>query len=484
MAPTFDRDGLLDVAKLQARDYAPLPKGLAAYKPNARDGADTDSWALFPRPPDHSDLDALLRVRSVDDSLHACFSSLLGGLSSGAQVIMGSFRALDDGSVVVRMHAPARPRPFTSLPPIYFRVPHSHAQLAVERGWVPNHTAPWLMLYAALYYSLIGDPKVFYKRPELGGPDNAAWLVFYGKDSARALPDPGEEAGEEEQESGAQPRRGKAGAGPASPQALRALYSGIFAHGDNRKDALDLKLLAGQVFAVCSQDPRGQGSQHAKTWQSLLVKHPVDKVSSLSAPLAAPAPLPEAALRSWLRTLRGLPSELRESLLWFLELNGALDPQGQERYSKAARSLWRGVSDYLKHGVPVAVELDGDDPLRTQLQASVLPTGTLGVGVVAAGTVDLGQRDAKRGLRTIGLLARPGSAHALTVLRQLPFSSLQRTRSGPPCYPLDAEQVLARALRVHVGARALALRASSQDEPNFSLDLPRSPSSLLKWPRR
>lgn len=479
MATTIDRDGLLDVSKLQARDYAALPKALAAYKPGPAISPDSEPGALFPRPPEFADLDALLRVRSVDDSLHACFSSLLGGLSSGAQLIMGAFRALDDGSVVVRMHAPARPKPSTSLPPVYFRVPKSLGQLAVQRGFVPANTAPWLMLYAAIYYALIGDPKVFYSRPELGGPDNAAWLVFYGKDSARALPDPGDKAQEDS------PGRGRAQgrAEPSQEKTRRALYAAVFARDENGECDLDLKLLAGQVFAACAPHSPAQGMLYAKTWQSLLRRHPLDKVSSLSTPLAAASPLPEAALRAWLHAHKSLPSDLRESLLWFLELNGGLDAKGRERYSKAARSLWWGVSAYLKNGVPVALELAEKDPLQELLRVSVLPTGTLAVAVLSAASLELGKRDAKRCLRSIGLLARPGLGQALAVVQQTPFSALQRTRAGQLPYPLDAEQALARAIRVHVGAKALALRASSAAEPNFSLDLPRSAAAPLKWPR-
>lgn len=467
MAPAFDPQGLLDVSKLDDRSFAPLPKVLAAYSPT---GQDSEPGPLFLHAPEFGDLDALLRARAVDDSLHACFSSLLGGLSAGPAVLMGAFRGLDEQSVAVRMHAPARPKPFGSLPPIYFRVSRSHAGLAVRRGWVAANAAPWLALYTAVYYALIGDAKKFYSREDLGGPDNAAWLVFYGKDSARAdYPDAEAEVG--------------SGGGPAKAAPLTSLYAALFAFGSDGAASLDRKLLTEQVFAAATEPTRQVAARYAKDWQRVIAKSPPTKVAALAKVLAAGAALPEAALGAWLSAQSALSADLRACVAQFLELNGALGAKAKTRYSPAARSLWQGISDCLAGGVPVALELDGDVALSDAVQAHALPGGTQAISLTAVRTIELGKGEPERSLRQLLCAARPGMGQQLEVVRGEPWRSLRRARSNKPSYPLDAEQVLEGAVAVHVGAKALALQAPTRAVPNFTLAIPRNRTGPLKWPR-
>ena len=476
MAQTSHRNGLLDVSKLRDRDYAALPALLADYKPTSDK---TDAAPLFGKPPKLSDIDSLLRVRAVDDSLHACFASLLSGLSSGPAVIMGAFFAQDDQTVVLRMHAPARPKPFASLPPIYYRVPRSHAQLAVQNQWVTAQAPLWLSLYAAVYYSLIGKPADFYRRRDLGGPDNAAWLVFYGKDSARA-----EDADSADESSNSRSGR-KAGAS-ADPGQTKALRTQVLAVGSEGVDALDERFLAEQVFAATAQPGKAEPSRRAKAWIDLLKKQSLNKDSTLDKLLKSDDPLPEQALRTWLRANKRLPTDLADvpdSVLLFLELNGVVTGQGRERYSAGARSLWKEVRDLLKSGVPVVLELDDDDPLTQALQHTPLESGTIAVAVVDATAVDVIEKVGKRRLRFFGLAAKPGSGRIVRVAQPGSWWTLGRVPSRKHPYPVDVEQLFEQAVRLHVGSKAQALLASSNDVPSFSLDLPRRPGGKLTWPR-
>ncbi|HNN95060.1 MAG TPA: hypothetical protein PKI03_22440 [Pseudomonadota bacterium] len=469
MAPSFDPNGLLDVAKLSERDYAPLPKPLAAFKPEKSAG---EPGPLFPHAPVFSDLDVLLRVRKIDDSLHACFSSLLGGLSSGPAVVMSAFRALPDQSVVVRMHAPARPKPHASLPPIYIRVPRSHAQLAVDRGWVPANAAPWLTLYAAVYYTLIGDPVAFYERKDLGGADNAAWLVFYGKDSARAE--------SEESESG-----GAAGGGikRQSPAVLKDLYAQIFGAGKKGVEGIDAHFLVSHAFGGNQIMMRTRGPQYLKQWLAAVRKQAPMKSASLAKPLASATPLPEAALQTWLQSHKNLSPELCEALFLFLELNGVLALGKAERYSAGARSLWQGIHKLLGDGVPVALEIDARDALRKRVDATELSGGTVATSVLTAPMVELGKRNEPRALRYLGLLASAGSAEKVEVVAGKKWQQLLRVAAPKGVCLLDAEQALLRGVRLHVGAKALAILPTPRNQVSFSLDLPQQAGGKISWPR-
>lgn len=472
MAPSFDPNGLLDVTSLGERDYAPLPKPLASFKPGT---AAADPGPLFPQTPTFSDLDALLRVRSVDDSLHACFASLLGGLSSGPALVMSAFRALPDQSVVVRVHAPARPKPHASLPPMHVRVPRSHAQLAVERGWVPASAAPWLTLYAAVYYALIGDPVAYYRRTDLGGADNAAWLVFYGKDSARAEP--------EDSQADAKDEAAGSGQKSQSQAALRDLYAQIFATGKEGVAGVDVRFLAEHVFAGNQVPMRSRGAQYAKQWLAALKKQSPSQSASLAKSLASVAPLPESVLRAWLRSQKSLSSELCETLFLFLELNEVLSAGKTERYSLGARSLWQGIHQLLQDGVPIALELNAGDRIRTRVQATELPGGTIATAVLEAPVVELGKRNDARALRYLGLAARPGAGEKVDVASIKDWRQLRRVPLAKGSCPLDAEQALLRGVRLHVGAKALAILPTPRSEVSFSLDLPQRAGGKIRWPR-
>ena len=479
MAQTFHPNGLLDVSKLRERDYAPLPADLARYKPATNK---EDAAPLFARPPKLSDIDSLLRVHAVDDSLHACFASLLSGLSSGPAVIMGAFFAQEDQTVVLRMHAPARPKPFGSLPPIYFCVPRSHAQLAVQKQWVTAQAPLWLALYAAVYYSLIGKPADFYRRRDLGGPDNAAWLVFYGKDSARA-----EDADSSDESSDS--RNGKKAGTSADPGQTKALRAKVLAVGSEGTDALDERFLAEQVFVATAQPGKAVPTKRAKLWIDLLKKQAPNKDATLSKLLASDDRIPEHALRAWLRAHKSLPADAADaadvvdSILLFLELNGAINGQGRERYSAGARSLWKEVRSLVGSGVPVVLELDADDRLAEALKHTPLDSGTIAVSVVDATAVDVIEKDGKRRLRFFGLAAKPGSGRIVRVAQPSSWWTLCRTPSRKHPYPVDVEQLFVRAVRLHVGSKGQALLASSKDVPSFSLDLPRRAGGKLTWPR-
>lgn len=496
MATTFYPNGLLEVSKLGPRDFAPLPKVLATFKV-AVDPA--DAGPLFRRAPEFSDLDALQRVRSVDNALYTCFSSLLSGLSSGPMVIMGSFRALDDQSVVVRMHAPARPKPFSSLPPIYIRVSREHAQLAVQRGWVPANAAPWLILYAAVYYPLIGDPQKFYARKDLGGPDNAAWLVFYGKDSARAEYDNDQDS-EDGKESGAGKRSqagkksrsggaadvGAGSAKPGSPIALKSLYAGVLGYAAEGDREIRKKLLAGQVFGASASTT--MAADEAKLWLKIIKQYPPSKEAPIAKALAASSALPETALLRWMNKAKNLPPDMRDSLFLFLEVNGALKVAKKERYSKAARDLWSGIRKLLRDRVPVVLELDARDDVVPSLERRILSDGTVAVRVLSATTLDLlcpGGKDSKRCLRLLGLEGVAGRGETLRLLSsggKGGSKSLERETSSKPSYAVDIERVLRCARRLHAGANALAILPAKRGAPSFSMDLERNLMGKLKWP--
>lgn len=495
MATTFYPNGLLEVSKLGPRDYAPLPKVLATFKV-AVDPA--DAGPLFRRAPEFSDLDALQRVRSVDSALYACFSSLLSGLSSGPIVIMGAFRALDDQSVVVRMHAPARPKPSSSLPPMYIRVSREHAQLAVQRGWVPANAAPWLMLYAAVYYPLIGDPQKFYARKDLGGPDNAAWLVFYGKDSARAEYDDDQDS-EEGKESGAgkwsgagkKSKNGKvsgAGAGSAMPggaEVLQSLYAGVFGYDPSGEGEISKKLLTEQVFGA--QASTGMRAADAKLWMKFLKQYPLRRQAPIVKALSTSSPLPEPALLRWMSKAKPLSADMRESLFLFLELNGALKGAKKERYSQAARELWSGIRKLLRDRVPVVLELDAHDDIVPALAGKEISDGLFAVRVLSATTLELPNvrgKDSKRALRLLGLDSVAGHGETLRVKKEGEGGGkfLEREPSAKPSYVVDIERVLRCARRLHAGANALAILPARRGAPSFSMDLERNLMGKLKWP--
>jgi len=475
MAPTFDPNGLLDVSTLRERDYAPLPKTLAAYKPTAASPA---ASPLFPHAPLYSDLDALLRVHAVDDSLHACFSSLLSGLSSGPSVVMGAFRALNEQEVVVRLHPLVRPKPFGSLIPIYLRVARSHAQLAVQKGWVPASTVPWLALYAAVYYSWIGDRKEFYSRTDLGGPDNAAWLVFYGKDSARALPDP-----DTKSESDDKSKTGKKPNASNDGNSLEELYAKVLAAGKKGISDLDDRLLIEQVFAAHGGAQRSLAAQYAKLWRSALKRQTPNKSATIAKFLTAGKPIPEPLLRVWLRGQKTLPADLRDAILLFLELNGGLNVKGGERYSPDARSLWKGIQTVLADGAPVVLELDQADPACESILAVPLESGNIAVSVLSVNRVDVADKNDKRRLRYLGLAASAWLGQTVEVVEQGSYRVLRREPAAKGPYPLDVEQALTRGSRLHVGANALAVLASSGDVPSFTIELPRKGSRKITWPK-
>lgn len=489
MATTFYPNGLLEVSKLGPRDFAPLPKVLATFKV-AVDPA--DAGPLFRRAPEFSDLDALQRVRSVDSALYTCFSSLLSGLSSGPMVIMGAFRALDDQSVVVRMHAPARPKPSSSLPPMYIRVSREHAQLAVQRGWVPANAAPWLILYAAVYYPLIGDPQKFYARKDLGGPDNAAWLVFYGKDSARAeYAEDADSADERKSGNGGGAKLGRAAAGKAGPAkpggaaALKSLYAGVFGYDPSGEGEISKKLLTQQVFGAPASI--AMGAADAKLWMKFLKQYPLSKQAPIAKALSTSSPLPEPALLRWMSKAKPLSAEMRESLLLFLELNGALKGTKKERYSQAARELWSGIRKLLRDRVPVVLELDAGDDIVPALDGKELSDGAFAVRVLSATTLDLpsaGGKDSKRALRLLGLDGAAGHGETLSVKKEGEGGGtfLEREPSAKPAYAVDIERVLRCARRLHAGANALSILPAQRGTPSFSMDLERNLMGKLKWP--
>lgn len=452
MPTPFDPAGLLDLSKAKRTDFVELPKVLAAYKPKRESDKEN---VLFDAPPEHTDLESLKAAKPFDPSLFYSFSSLLGGLPSGPAVVMGLFRCQGREQVVVRLFDPQRPQDGVPLSPMYFLLHRGHAQLAKDKQWVSQDAPLWLALYAAAYYSMIEDRKAFYRREDLGGPDNAAWLVLYGKDSSRAKY-PKEEAQGEGEEGG---------------DGTRALLHQVLGcHSE-------LPNLELYQDALSILDPKVQ-KKYSKAWQAFLDKRPYVPSSGLRTGLRATSMQLCSMMDAWLRSKPGLCEEQISLLLWYLEANGAIAEKGKQRYHKGARSLWQGVQQTLVKRTPCALTVRKDSPLlavlpdRKSKEEEEEDAGRTWE-VVSVGALDLPpKKEESRRLLFVGIADRSGSGRKFVweeTDKESQRFKLQTKPSKKGEFWIELDQIMTEVDRIHVGAAAKVALASQGDGQTFVL---------------
>lgn len=470
MAPAFDPNGLLDISRLKRTDYAKLPKRLSAFKaPHAPAG----EQGLFARPPEFGDLLALGDARPVDDSLRLALESLLGGLSSGPGVIMGLFRCVNREDVVVRLYEPQKPEPDSMPKPCYFQVQRGHGQLAIKQGWVGKDAPLWLSLYVAVYYSFIDDRRAFYQRRDLGGADNAAWLVLYGKDSQRAnyKRDTDKESARKK-EAGDDEADEPGVSGPGSTKLLGRIFG-------SQGTGADSKPLAPYVFLR----ERGSVDPRDKQWSAFLAKTPLDPKTKLPKSLPADALRSARELRVWLAKQSGLSDDAIDAVLFFLEINQCIFTKGEERYLHGAKTVWDGISGVLRSREPVAIELAENDPLVSELKRWG-GNGEPYLAVQALAKLELPSKEKSRTLRylVLDVFNAPGREFAIKKtegVRHLAFAPAKKEG-----YWLELDQVLRRAERILVGVDAMVALSRQFRTSSFTVELPRRPGGKIVWPKR
>lgn len=466
MTASSSPDGLLDLTRVKRSQYAALPKALAAFRVEA---GERPGPALFERPPEHADTAALLGAKPVDPMLHACFSSLLNGLSSGPAQVMGLFRSEGPDKVVVRLYEPKRPQPMEPLRPVYFRVQRGHAELAVGKKWVAPGAPQWLALFAAIYYAYIGDARAFYGRKDLGGAENAAWLVLFGKDSGRADYGPADKA---QAEKGRGRESGRAGSGTAGDDAELLMRVLGTAEGP-----FDTKLLTDSLFAT----EEGLAQKLAKQWQSSLSRKAFVPATGLRSGLAPAMVGKEAELRRWLGGLRGLSEDLIGLVLLFLEANQITSAKGKERYARGARTLWEGVQSALRQRIPVALELSPGDAALPELLGKNGQDGSRTSEVVDACALELPGQGKERALRYLALHAQEGPGRRFRFQDNDGVSSLIKEPHKKGAYWLELDQIMTRASRLFVGGAAIAALAPRASGPSFTVTLPGRRDGGIIW---
>ncbi len=463
MPPQFDKAGLLDLSSAKRTEFVDLPSTLSRYKPK-RD-SETEN-VLFTAPPEHEDLDALKAAKPFDPSLFYSFSSLLNGLPSGPAVVMGLFRCQGRDQVVVRLFDPQRPRDGMRLSPMYFVLSRGHAQLAKDKHWVSQDAPLWLALYATAYYSLIQDRKAFYAREDLGGADNAAWLLLYGKDSSRAKY-PKEEA---EGEGGGE---GAGGTGELLHQIL-GCHSAL-PNEELYQDALSII------------DPKQQ-KKLTKAWLAFLNKRPYVPASGLRTGLRATSMQLCSMMDAWLRSKPGLSEEQISLLLWYLEANGAIAEKGKQRYHKGARSLWDGLQESLKKRTPCALTVRKDSPLllvlpdRKSKEEEELDAGRTWE-VVSVGELDMPpSKEESRRLRFVAIADRSGSGRKLVweeTDKESKRFKLGQKPSKKGEFWIELDQIMTEVERIYVGTAATVALANLEE--GMTLVLSGERGFKLEW---
>lgn len=466
MPTAFDPAGLLDLSRAKRTAFYDLPKGLGAYRPK-RDSVEHN--VLFAEPPSFEDLTALKEAKPFDPSLYYCFGSLLGGLPSGPAVVMGMFRCQGKEEVVLRLYGPQRPSEGQPLSARYYVLSRGHAQLAKDKQWVSKDAPLWLALYAAAYYSLIEDRKTFYRRQDLGGADNAAWLVLYGKDSSRA------KYPKEEEDSGAGGSDGGSGSGGSG--SLLAQVMG------NEDGAVNLDLYRNSMTML---DAKVQ-KKYCKAWESFLDKLPYVPATGLRMGLRPAAVQSCSAMDKWLRSKPGLTDEQIGLLLLYLEANGAIAEAGKQRYHKGERALWEGVRQTLLRRSPCALTVRKDSPLlavlpdRKDKEEEESDAGRTWE-VVAVGSLDLpaGKEEARQ-LRYVAVLDRSGGGRKF-VWEPIDKERAQHRLAVKPSkkgeFWIELDQIMTEVDRIYVGTAATVALANLEDgktfvlsgERNFKLD--------------
>lgn len=466
MTASFSPDGLLDLTRVKRAQYAALPKALSSFRIAA---GEPPGKPLFETPPEHADTSALLGARPVDPMLHACFASILNGLSSGPAQVMGLFRCEGPDKVVVRLYEPKRPQPMEPLRPLYFRVQRGHAELAVAKKWVAPGAPAWLALFASVYYAYIGDVRAFYGRKDLGGTENAAWLVLFGKDSSRADYGPEDKAkkgGGRGKESG----RAGSGASGGDPELLRRVLG-------TTEGAFDTKLLTDCLFAT--ED--GLAPKLARQWQSSMTRKAFVPSTGLRSGLAPAMVGKEAELRRWLLGLRGLPEDLIGHVLLFLEVNQITSARGKERYARGARTLWEGVQSARRQRIPVALELSPGDPALAELLGKNGQEESRTFEVMDACALELPGQGKERALRYLALVAQEGPGRRFRIQEDDDVSSLVKEPHKKGAYWLELDQVMTRARRLFVGGAAVAALAPRASGPSFTVALPGRRDGGIIW---
>lgn len=465
MTASFSPDGLLDLTRVKRSQYAALPKALAAFRVDGK-GPGTP---LFERPPEHADTAALLGAKPVDPMLHACFSSILNGLSSGPAQVLGLFRCEGPDKVVVRLYEPKRPQPMEPLRPLYFRVQRGQAELAVAKKWVAPGAPAWLALFAAVYYAYIGDARAFYGRKDLGGAENAAWLVLFGKDSSRADYGPEDKA---QQEKGRGKESGRAGGGVAGEdgELLRRVLG-------TTEGPFDTKLLTDSVFAT----EEGLAQKLARQWQSGMSRKAFVPSTGLRSGLAPAMVGKEAELRRWLRDQRGLSEDLTGLVLLFLEANQITSAKGKERYARGARTLWEGVQSALRQRIPVALELGPGDAALPELLGKNSQDEVRTFEVVDACALELPGQGKERALRYLALHTQDGPGRRFRFQENDGVSSLVKEPHKKGAYWLELDHIMARASRLFVGGEAVAALAPRAGGPSFTVKLPGRRDGGIIW---
>ena len=366
MADKLDHQGLLELSKLKRSDFQPLPKCLQVRAAAAAE----DQGPLFPSPPVFEDVAALLTGKPQDYPLYHALSSLLNGLSSGPMQVMGMFRAVKDDAAVIRLYHAQRPQPETPAQPLYYLLPRGVATLARSRKWVGDAAPTWLALLAALFHGYQDeDPAAFYARKDLGGAENAAWLLLFGKDSSRAKykareKDKGDRSGTPEKENG----KGDSASTAANlPARILGLESG----------AVDAALCTEVVFAGALDE--GQAKRYTKTWQQWLksVGYIPASKSRRGQDEKTTSELP--SLQKWLLARKGLPAALVWRLCVFLEANGLLKVADKPRYAEGALVLHAGLTDAIEQRIPVALTLTDRGWQSLHPDSASLPEGAVEV---------------------------------------------------------------------------------------------------------
>ena len=459
MATRIDPMGSLDLSRVSAKEYSDLTSTLTAAPPGTHRGSKAPA-ALFQQTPAYSDLSALAAARPVDPYLYAALESLLGGVSSGPALLCSLFRVIDEHQVVVRLFFPIRPpaddeaeRPAR---PLYFRLKRSQAVAAEHNKWVGAGAAEWIALLAAVYYTYIGDRKAYYGRTELGGGDNAAWLLLFGKDSSRAPPRQSTDDKQKE---------------PTITSTATGDRTEVFHKLLGVPDGMvDLDFCASQIF----DEDRSQRPL-SKQWQKWVTQIKIHPQTKLRGSLTIDAACKHKEFRKWLHKERkGLPTEIISRLLIMLEGNGLLVGEKAQRYSNQRLLLWKRISKALSQKSVVAIEpkQDAADFLGL-VRGSPALVEIVGLKVLPLPSV---QKSEERALRYVILRAPKGSkeGNRKFVWEQRDGVQVLSEQPNPkPQHWLELDAVFRQGVRVIGGpsAKAALAQAAEKTDKDFEISL-------------
>lgn len=458
MALRMDPLGTLDLSGIPAKDLSDLTIKQTAKDPGQPPPASAKA-PLFPEPPSYGDLSGLAEAQPVDPYLYAALESLLGGLSSGPGRICELFRVIDRQRVVVRLFYPIRPPADDEEPrppqPLYFRLLRGQATVAKQNKWVGEGAAEWIALLATAYYSYIGDRKTFYARKDLGGPNNAAWLMLFGKDSSLAPPKEGQE---KEKKSKTSPRLA------ADRTAVVGKLLGA-PEGD-----VDLDFCANQIF---SEDKSNRSlSKQWQKWVSQIKIHPQTK---LRGSLTIDGSSKHQELRKWLEKERsGLSPEIISRILLIFEANGLVAGDASQRYTKPQLALWTRLRKALDQRLTIALERKEESPLLARLA----PGGSCCLELVDLKLLPLPAvpKKEQRALRYVVLRTAKADKERSRKYTWEERNGMQVLSAGAhsrPLYWLELDEVFRHGVRVlggYCAKQALAAEEETTDKDfEFSL---------------